>query len=799
MFNLRIPLSFYIFLLSLYYTEGVIYYDKHIRNVLNFITMKRKHLLTALLIGASAFGITNAQVRDVSVTVSPLIEYQWWNKNINLENNMFYGLRAGFGFGPHFELRAIAEKSFDLKGKLKSLNWNVADNLAEKLPNHSLDITRIGGEAKLNIFSGVSFSPYILAGTGIQYFDYNPLTEGTDARAHKEQQIYASLGAGLKMNISPRVVFSLEAKQLLFNMDPTNAYLNPHTQNKNEFLKNYSALASLDIYLGGSNPRLNTSLDRRVRDSYTGGFARGLKFVLEPGVAFMDFNENFPYKDQWFVGGSAGIDFSSLVGIRGYYYQATEEPGKLSTKFNKELRMYGANVIARLNQPRGVVPYLQFGAGYLDARKDEKDINQTDFNKNNLFAQAGAGIEIPLSRYFAFYGTANAILMSKQDVSPEKIVTPSQVKANMMYTAGLRINLGAPVKSASTLYGSALERERERSNAEINALRAEYEDKLAAINDQLAEALRAGDDAQVETLMEQRKEVLEEQSVTTKKIETVSQPRSSETMTAREFEELVDRVVEKVLTQRKSRRNHAVSDADFALVLSALRQDQRGMAPSSNDTLVAELKALIEKMDRNYDTLLRSNVQPQPSTTVIMPTQPRQSTPLVAPAQPGIINPDHTAQPNAKEGHRVISKSMEGDAYQTSTKTAFLRYNTLAPIIGVNFGEQLTANIGLRAYLQVSDTNFDFVPELFVALGKKTGYGLSGNVIYNISLPADSPIQPYIGFGLGLFKQYDTMRAGSNIILGTNLKVGDNSIFVDYSTRNLFQNNQIAVGYRFVF
>ncbi|MDO4790326.1 MAG: outer membrane beta-barrel protein [Porphyromonas sp.] len=760
--------------------------------------MKRKHLLTALLIGASTLGITKAQVKDVSVTVSPLIEYQWWNKNINLENNMFYGVRAGFGFGPHFELRAIAEKSFDLKGKLKSLNWNVADNLAEKLPNHTIDITRIGGEAKVNLFSGVAFSPYILAGTGIQYFDYNPLTEGTDAREHKEQQIYASLGAGLKMNISPRVVFSLEAKQLLFNMDPTNAYLNPHTQDKNEFLKNYSALASLDIYLGGSNPVLRSSLDRRIRDSYTGGFAHGLKFVLEPGVAFMDFNESFPYKDQWFIGGSAGIDFSSLVGIRGYYYQATEEPGKLSTKFNKDFRMYGANVIARLNQPRGIVPYLQFGAGYLDARKDDKNEKESDFNKNNLFAQAGAGVEIPLSRYFALYGTANAILMSKQDVSPENIVTPSQVRTNMMYTAGLRINLGAPVKSASVLYTSALEQERKRSNAEINALRSEYEEKLAAINEQLAEALREGDDTQVATLMEQRKEVLVEKNVVTAKTESAPQPRSREMMTAREFEELVDRVVEKVLTQRKSRRSHSVSDADFALVLSALRQDQKSATPSSNDALVAELKALIEKMDRNYDTLLRSNIQPQPSTTVIMPTQPKQSTPLVAPAQPLIINSDQDSY-TKKEGQRAITRDVGGDLYQTSTKTSFLRYNTLAPIAGINFGEQVTANIGLRAYLQVSDTNFDFVPEFFIALGQKTGYGLSGNVIYNISLPEESPIQPYVGFGLGLFKQYDTMRAGSNIILGTNLKVGGNSIFVDYSTRNLFQNNQLAVGYRFVF
>lgn len=758
--------------------------------------MKRNFILTCFFLTVfSTLGLVNAQVKDVSVTVSPLIEYQWWNKNINLKDNMFYGVRAGFGFGPHFELRAVAEKSFDIQSKLKSSKWNLSESLLSKLPDHTVDITRLSGEAKLNILSGVGISPYILAGAGVQYFKYDPFTEGLDARDYKEQQIFASWGAGIKINLSPRIVFSLEGKQMLFNMDPQNAYFNPNMRNKDKRLANYAAMASLDIYLGGSNPSFTSRLDKRVRDSYTSGLVNGLKFVLEPGVAYVNFNEKLPYTDQWFVGGSAGVDFSSLVGLRAYYYQATEDPAKLSFKFNDNLRMYGLNLIARLNQPRGIVPYLQFGGGYLDSKGynffNSNEVKE-NFDKNNLFLQLGGGIEIPVSRYFALFGTGNAMMMSQKGVSPEDIVKPSQIRTSMMYTAGVRINLGTPVKGGSQLYASALESEREKNRDKINAMRAEYEEKLNAVNAELAEALEKGENERVEALLEARKELSEEKTA----IEAGEPVKTQETMTAGEFEELVNRMIEKVLNEKKSRTSSTLSDNDFGLVLEALRQDKPAeiaATSSTNDALLIELKALASKMDRNYETLLRSNTQTQTAggtTTVVVPSQP--STQIITPTQTPVVTVDQA-------GNVADSRVMAREDGTGSDRRAFLKYNRLAPMFGVNFGEQVTANIGLRGYLQVSNTHFDFVPEFFLALGGKTGYGLSGNVLYNIQLAKDAPLHPYVGLGLGLFKQYKTLRAGSNIIVGTNFNFGNNAFFVDYSIRNLFKNNQFSVGYRFVF
>lgn len=780
--------------------------------------MKRKIIFACLLsIMTCGLGLVNAQVKDVSMTVSPLIQYQWWNKNINLENNMFYGLRAGFGFGPYFELRAVAEKSLDIQGKLRSSSWNLSESLINKLPDHTVDITRLSGEAKFNILSGLPLSPYILAGAGIQYFKYDPFTEGLDERDYKEQQIFASLGVGIKMNLSPRVVFSLEGKQLLFNMDPMNAYFNPNIKNKNSRLANYAALASLDIYLGGANREFTSSLDKRVRDSYTSGFLNGIKFVAEPSIAYVNFNENLPYADQWFMGGTIGMDFSSLVGIRGYYYQATDDPDKLAFKFNKNLKMYGVNMLARLNQPRGIVPYLQFGGGYLDTRGSVygSDELKESFDKNNLFLQLGGGIEMPISRYFALFGTANAMLMAQKGVSPEKLKRPSQIRTSMMYTAGLRINLGSPVKSGTDLYQSALESERERSRAEINELRAEYEGKLNALNAELAEALERGDEARVEELMEQRRKVTGEAQSSVGK----------GSMTAGEFEELVNRVIEKIMKEKKTRRTSSLSDADFGLLLEALRQDKPVAASaasqaqvSSNDALLIELRSLAAKMDRNYETLRTNATAPASTTTVVVP-----SSQAVAPVQPSVVvvDKDGTStqaapqvvlpaqNPSVIVVDSVVTVDKDGaltDKPVTATPDGsdngnllFLRYRSVAPMFGINFGEQLTANIGIRGYLQVNDSQFDFVPEAFIALGRRFGYGFSGNVIYNVSSESDSPISPYFGLGLGLFKQHTSLKAGTNIILGTNLKMGNNSLFVDYTIRNFFRNNQFSIGYRFIF
>ena len=51
---------------------------------------------------------------------------------------------------------------------------------------------------------------------------------------------------------------------------------------------------------------------------------------------------------------------------------------------------------------------------------------------------------------------------------------------------------------------------------------------------------------------------------------------------------------------------------------------------------------------------------------------------------------------------------------------------------------------------------------------------------------------------LGIFHGKDT-HFGSNLLLGVSTEMLGGKVFVDYSARSLTKQNQIAVGYSFIF
>lgn len=710
---------------------------------------KRKFLLAGALAALAITG-AQAQVKDVSITVSPFVEYNWWNDNIALKDSPFWGARVGFGFGPFFEVRGTFEKSLNLKNSLENKSWNILnEETLKKLEGTQIDITRLGGEAKINLFGNALFSPYVTAGTGVQIFDYTPFKSGnvsdavSEARV-KEKQIYVSLGAGLKLSLSDRMALSLEARNIRFNMDEDNSYFNPKVSDKDARWGNWAALASLDFYLGGNT----TPKDKQARAYYnlfTDGF-RGPKFVLEPGIAFVDFsNKLSSYSDQWFVGGSAGLDLSSLIGIRGFYYQATKEPNKLSFDFNKDMRMYGANIITRLNYPRGIVPYLSLGMGYFDVEGEKA------FKKENIMALAGAGIEIPVSRYIALYGTYNAMLMTTREVEDvTKVKKPSDLINNHMYTAGVRFNLGVSAKAP--VYGKPVAADAEYDNERINDMRGESDLK------------RDGEMRRTEDNKSNYNHGIYTQ----------------ERMTKKEFEDMVNRILKKVREEEDLLTAKLSQDETNVLLAAMAYKGQKTEAKKgSKDTDTEVVKALQEissKLDRNHSELRRS-ASTTPSTTTIVTTPGAQT---VVPVPQAVV----------KEGNQVTIEVQDETVAPTMTYSAFT---------GVNFGEAFNLNIGGRGYMKLGNSSFDFVPEVYIGLGNKTGFGLSGNLVYNMDFINSDKFVPYVGFGLGLFS-HGSLDPGTNIMVGANIKtVGNGALFVDYSARNLFKNNQVAVGYRFKF
>ena len=760
-----------------------------------------------------------AQVQDVSFTVAPVVGYTHWDNKLNLGDSPFWGVRAGFGFGPLVEIRGIYERSFDLKGKLKNnsstpswlLNW------ADKLEDSNVDIKRYGGELKLNLWSNAFVTPYLTAGGGIMEFGYTATPVGGAATSYKEKQIYGAGGVGLKFNMGRRVSLSLEGKDLIFNVNPSNRYL-ASAANGGEQLHNWTGQASLDIYFGGTNYDSGDAISRAYRNMYSDGF-RGVKFVLEPGVAYVDYPSASGLEPQWFLGGSAGFDL------------------------NNELRMYGGNFIARLNMPRGLTPYLNLGAGYREVTGKFTPTVTGATPKSGLFLFGGGGLEIPLFKYVALYGSVNAMLSEQENPAITSVTDPADVKVNAFYQAGVRFNFGRSNRDGRELYQSysdaqtrsevarlqesnleemnALRADYDARIKKLNAQRADYDARIKKLNEELADAVSRRDTVTVTRVLREKNEVADRithvDNQTTQVATQSAQQGRTVTLTKAQFDALVNQVVSDLKREKGSQVSVSdvtgsnLSDLDKILLLNALYrspyaapnflgqpvQAQPQVQQSQDASKVDPNIALVKRLDQVIDRLDAINTTQAQQITGAQ--QSGKSSDDIRLIEQYLQN-----EQNRRDRVIVAGQNEKDEVYAKEVKVKpakeTLKFNRAALFVGPNFGDQSGVNVGARGYMQILDSQFDFAPDAYVAFGKKTGFGLNANVLYNLPTFLDGAITPYLGVGLGVNSIGGVSRFLPNFVVGTSLgNVLGGRVFVDYTARGAFRNNQLAVGYRFNF
>ncbi len=753
----------------------------------------KKVVLVGLLSGL--LGLTSqAQVKDISVTIAPTAEYSWWDSETILEDATLVGGRVGFGFGRYFEVRGVYLQSFDLKGTLDK--WDFTEDLAKDIKDTKVDVTRIGGEIKANIALSSKLQPYITLGTGVQKFEFKRENQNKDK--YKEKQIYASAGLGVKLNLSDRMVLSLEGRNTVFNMDENNQYLRPDIEKdgKSNRLYNWSALAGLEFYLGGRNPKEMTELDRAYRNSFRGGMSAA-KFSIEPGMMYINFDDDSAYSDSYFIGAGIGFDFTEYIGVRGFYYQATEDR-KFKFKPDNSLQIYGGNIIARLNNNlTGVAPYLSLGGGYINPDDDYKNDEGEEVKDGSVFAMGGLGIEIPLTKNILAYGSANYLMTADNGVDAQNVATPTELRHNVAYRAGVRFQLGSRTKSPKTILA---DRRRVHQN-EMDELRAEYEKRIEALNEKLEMAYAEDNVDEAVVILEERKrcekqldtiegnieesveadveenvnENIEEKTVVVKTAEKTEMVR----MSREEFENLVNEVVRRVdgTSDYEFERINQLENALLRVNANTPEGTTKVQVDDANAKILEELRKLNKRVEYNTDMITKSLKKNEPVA-----------------AEPQKIVSQTTTVRTVENGEVVE---------ETTNKTvkSKMRSEGLGAFIGLNFGEEFAGNLGLRAYYPVSKSNkIKFMPELYIGVGQEgTAFGLSGNMLYQFNgVKKGKLMNPYVGLGLGLFN-HDGTNFGPNIIVGTELDVLDGKVFIDYSSRNLFKNNQVAVGYRFTF
>lgn len=741
-----------------------------------------KKLLLLLFVASSVFS-ARAQVEDISVIITPTVGYSWFDKKSTVEEGPMYGIQAGFGFGKFIELRGIYERSIGLKQQFGYYQ----NDIQQVFPNfqfkdRDIKVNRIGGEFKANIHAG-DFSPYILLGTGVQTFEWN--LAGSDAL--KNQNIYGSAGLGFKINLSDRVTLNLEGRGLVYNMNPGSMLFDPsYVENpdnpsfgswigdkSSNRMYNWSATAGLQFYLGGRNESRLSALDKAYLRRFSGDMS-GLKLTLSPIVAYVEFNDETNFRNTYFAGAQLGFDMSEYIGLRGYFLQAKEDD-EIDLKFDK-LSMYGIDFVGKLNVPRGIVPYVTIGGGYLDVNEEYEGRTKRNQPSSQYFAKGGLGLDVPLGKHIDIFGAANLLFtVDNENRDFTEIIQPNQLKRHTMYHAGLRLKIGASSRTDHLLEESY----QSRFNNERNA----YDHRIMQLEMELKEAYDTNDVEKATKVIEEKKRMevrqrggmhLNEDSVVI--------------LTPKELERIIDKAVK-----------------------SADENDSENIEGRLNS-----LEQLLVDLNRKYE--IANNNQESPAPLVIKETEPATRT-------IDTNNRDKEAQAAQQEANETLLKEIKKlndqienqkndlgalKLQQDNTKSTAVEIEKRSKpgksfhidygfLGGVNFGQASTFNLGVRRYVSYSNTSLIFMPEIYFALGDKKGFGISANGIIPFKTGNESSFKPYAGIGLGLNLLNKKWSLNPNFIAGISYQTIIGGFFADYTVRGAFKNNQIAAGYRFKF
>lgn len=518
-----------------------------------------------------------AQVSGISYTVSPTVERVWWDDRAGFADNFLVGGKLGFGFGQNFELRGSYMQSLDQKTSFDG--FEIPGYVDSLFMGRDVEMTRWGGEMKLNLSRG-KLLPYITAGTGIQSIQLDTF--------NANKQIYLSVGAGIVLSVGDRLTLQLEGKNTAYRYNTISNLMTEQDKavyNINdvdfglEELRNWSALASIQLYLGGRRPGKMTELDKAYMNNFANGY-KGLSLTVEPTVGQINWDDNLPYRETRYAGGSAGFDFGPYVGLRAFYWQGLDED-ELTER--DDIAIYGGEVRTQLNAGTGLIPYLILGGGLIDIDEDNyvgKSTILADSTtfvfaaEDKPFAMGGVGLSIPFGRGFKVFGSAKAMLTSGAPL--DDLNEPSEIQTSFNYSAGVLLALGRKAKTNKLLdieKEAAVSAAQSENDKQAAMLKKEYEHRIADLETKLDAALEANDDEKAAAIMDEKDEaeaVVEELSRREKRKakrqteniandEVVAPTPSVQTttdasqsvirMTPGEFENLIEEILESVNQQ----------------------------------------------------------------------------------------------------------------------------------------------------------------------------------------------------------------------------------------------------------
>lgn len=748
-----------------------------------------------ILLGANL----HAQIKDLTVTLQPTISYTWFDDNSAIEDGPMYGGRVGFGFGEAIELRALYEKSTDINNTVDGFDV-FSDDFVSDFNSRNVDIERIGGEFKANIPIRGRFIPYFLLGAGVQELKFDIAATGDPSNEQKLEQIYGNLGLGTQFKLGNRLFLNLEAKNTAFNLNPASV-LFQEGQDQSEFedflnenndsrMYNWSVLAGLQLYLGGRSPENFSDLDRAYYNKFSGGLS-GFKFILEPAVSFVNFDSDSNLADAYFMGGKIGFDLNQYVGIRGFYYQAIKDE-KISTDWD-HLAMYGADFVAKLNVSRGVVPYISLGGGYLNVN-DNSYVGKDTLTgaPSSYFAKGGLGLNIPLVRNFEAFADANLLFTSERgNTDLENTISPDELKQHTMFTVGLRFQIGKKADDTDNILQS-------RIDQRVEDRTQPYQDRIDELELELSEAYKNNDTKKAVEIIEEKKELEQIQKSDPGMISAGEKGlrESKIEMTPKELEELIEKVIKGV--DEESRKPQTIDDRVDRLERLLLELNtgtsHQNLAPDrqedASQKILDMLKDLDRKIDRNTDKIndLSGTLQNQDKTVVI--TGGEQTPAGTLPAQP-----TETIVDTDQDGNTVVKSESSTEGFATG----WVINEGLSVFTGAVFADNVSVIIGMRGNYAFTNSPFKFMPDIYLAPGKNTGFGINASIIIPFEVDAGVILNPYAGLGVGYNDAVGVSTFSPNLVLGTSFNLLNGKLFADYTAHNFIDIHRISVGYKLKF
>jgi hypothetical protein len=754
-------------------------------------------ICTLVLLGA----IVQAQMKDVTVTLQPTASYNWFDKNTAIEDGVMYGGRVGFGFGEAIELRGIYERSADLKNTVEGFNV-FSNDFVNNFNSRTVDIERFGGEFKANIPTRGTFVPYLTLGAGVQKLKVDIAAANSPSNEQKSEQIYIGLGLGTQIKLGTRLFLNLEAKNTIFNMNPASVlYQDGQDQsdiedwlnnNNNTRMYNWSVLAGLQLYLGGRAPGELSALDRAYKNKFSGGLG-GFKLIFEPVGAYINFDNASNLRDSYFLGGKVGFDLNNYIGLRGYFYQATQNE-KISFDFD-DVAMYGADFIAKLNVSRGLVPYISLGGGYLNVNQNSyvgKD--GVTAGSSGYFAKGGLGLNVPLTRNLEAFGDANLMFTSRRDGNDlQNTISPDELRQHTMYSVGLRFQLGKRADDTDEILQNTIDR-RVDNRTQI------YQDRIDQLESELTKAYKNNDTKKAVEIIEEKKDLdrkltEDKDSISTMEAEKLE---SRVEMTPKELEELIEKVIQGV--DEDSRKPQTIEDRMDRLESLLLQINtgnyRQNLSPDrqedASQKILDKLNELDKKIDRNTDRLDNLNNAPQAQNqdkTVVI------SSGQTSPVAGQMIQPSQTNVTSDVNGNTVVKT----DTANQGMATGWVVNEGLSIFTGVAIARDVSMVIGIRGNYAFTNSPFKFMPDVYLAPGKNTGFGLNANVVIPFKVDAGVILEPYAGLGLGYNDAAGESTFAPNLVLGTTFNVFGGKLFADYTAHNFVDIHRISIGYKLKF